>query len=120
MIAGLFSCGGDSLEDLLTDCSESSINIDEILTTNSSCESIGAIGVQVSGGVSPYEYSLTGAQFQSSNWFDVSAGNYVVYVRDAKGCSINTSISVNAEQGSVEIISLSTTPGDCRGSNGSS
>jgi hypothetical protein len=117
-LACLGSCGGDSLEDLLSVCSDSSISIDEIVTTNSSCESVGSIDIIVSGGTSPYEYSLTGAQFQSSKLFNVSAGNYVVYVRDAKGCSINTSASVNAESGSVEINSISSTAGDCGGNNG--
>ena len=119
LISCLSSCGGDSLEDLLTDCSETSINIDEILTSSSSCASLGSIDISVSGGASPYEYSLTGSQFQSSKLFNVSAGNYVVYIRDAKGCSINTTTTVNAEPGSIEIISVSTTPGDCGAANGS-
>ena len=40
-----------------------------------------------------YEYSIDGTNFQSSNEFSVSEGNYTVFVRDTNGCE-ETSIQV--------------------------
>lgn len=45
------------------------------------------VTIGVNGGTPPYEYSLDGILWQSSNVFtNVSTGNHVAYVRDAKRC----------------------------------
>jgi gliding motility-associated-like protein len=49
----------------------------------------GTITVQPNGGTMPYEYSLDGITFQSSNLFSVGAGNYSVYMRDRNGCFVS-------------------------------
>ena len=50
-----------------------------------------SIEVAASGGLAPLEYSLDGSNFQSSNVFsDLSAGNYIVTVRDADGFTFTT------------------------------
>jgi hypothetical protein len=46
----------------------------------------GRITVTASGGTAPYQYSIDGTTYQSSNIFNVPAGSYPVYVRDANGC----------------------------------
>jgi gliding motility-associated-like protein len=48
----------------------------------------GKIIVAATGGTGPYAYSLDNVNFQPGNTFNVAAGNYTVYVRDARGCSI--------------------------------
>ena len=118
LLVALCACGGDSLEDLVSSCGDSNLKIENVITTNSGCDMLGSIEVQVSGGSGNYEYSLTGAAFQTSRTFNVSAGGYTIYVRDTKGCSINKQVDVSAEAGSIEIVSVSTTPGDCSSSNG--
>ncbi|MBL7741570.1 MAG: gliding motility-associated C-terminal domain-containing protein [Chitinophagaceae bacterium] len=48
----------------------------------------GGIKVNVTGGTSPYSYSLDNATFQSADSFSVTAGAYTVYIRDANNCTI--------------------------------
>ncbi len=48
------------------------------------------------GGTPPYEYSLDGLTFSSSNVFtDVPAGNYTVSVRDNNGCLIILQVTID-------------------------
>ncbi len=48
----------------------------------------GKISIVGTGGVSPYQYSLDGTNYQSGNDFtNLSAGNYTVTVKDNNGCS---------------------------------
>lgn len=45
------------------------------------------VTITVTGGTPPYEYSLDGINWQTSNiFYDVVRGNYVAYVRDALKC----------------------------------
>jgi gliding motility-associated-like protein len=66
--------------------------------TNISCfgGSNGAIEVQLTGGTPAYNYSLNGGAFTASSVFTgLSAGTYVVTLRDSKGCTdfISTTIT---------------------------
>lgn len=64
----------------------------------STCINDGSIQVVVSGGVAPYTYSLDGGAAQGSASFnDLAAGNYVVTVTDARGCTgtANATVSTN-------------------------
>ena len=72
----------------------------------------GSITVTASKGTSPYQYSLNGGNYQSSNMFTgLPAGSYVVKVLDAKGCVIiaKTSAKVN---NSTKVCATSTTQSD--------
>ncbi|WP_186525838.1 T9SS type B sorting domain-containing protein [Seonamhaeicola sediminis] len=69
------------------------------LTTPLTCTTNGVIAVSgVSGGTSPYEYSIDGVNFQSGNTFSgLTNGTYTVTVRDASGCSsVLTPITIDA------------------------
>lgn len=47
----------------------------------------GSVTVSGSGGVPPYQYSLDGGAFQTSGVFaGLPAGDYIITVRDSKGC----------------------------------
>lgn len=47
----------------------------------------GVISVNVPGGISSYQYSLDGTNFQSNNVFNgLGTGDYTVYAKDANGC----------------------------------
>jgi gliding motility-associated-like protein len=64
----------------------------------------GSITLSAAGGNAPYSYSLDGTNFQSSNVFNVVAGNYSVSVKDANGClalqnlvvRLNNTVTVDA------------------------
>ena len=65
-------------------------------STFNSCNSdtVKSITVSVTGGTSPYEYSLDSVNFQTSSTLSgLAAGNYDIYVRDANGC-MDTIINV--------------------------
>jgi SprB repeat len=49
------------------------------------------------GGTAPYEYSLGGTIYQTSNVFtNLAAGNYFIYIKDATGCFTSSSLLVSA------------------------
>jgi hypothetical protein len=51
--------------------------------------------VTANGGISPYQYSLDGINYQSSNTFtNVTPGNYNVRVRDGEGCGTTINATV--------------------------
>ncbi|GAA3640252.1 T9SS type A sorting domain-containing protein [Flavivirga jejuensis] len=55
----------------------------------------GAIEISVSGGVSPYTYSIDGDTFQSQNIFsNLSSGTYNVSVKDGNGCTYSEIIAI--------------------------
>lgn len=50
----------------------------------------------VTGGNGSYEFSIDGITFKSSNTFTgLNGGNYILRVRDSKGCSITENIELN-------------------------
>ena len=63
------------------------------------------IEVDVTSGMAPFEYSLNGAPFQSSNIFTgLVPGTYIVTVRDALGCEITLPAEIIAPQLSVNAV----------------
>ncbi|MFN8153566.1 MAG: T9SS type A sorting domain-containing protein [Bacteroidia bacterium] len=68
-------------------------------------------------GVAPYQYSINGTTFQSSNQFaGLTAGSYTVTIKDANGCQNNTTISVPNQL--APTLTLTSTPATCLQSNG--
>lgn len=56
----------------------------------------GQIQVYGKDGFPPYEYSINNAAYQTSNAFpNLNFGNYSVIIKDALGCSIQTTASIN-------------------------
>ncbi|AWG24514.1 hypothetical protein FK004_04315 [Flavobacterium kingsejongi] len=49
----------------------------------------------VSGGTSPYTYQIGGGSFGSSNAGYLGAGTHTVWIRDAAGCTISRSITID-------------------------
>ena len=74
--------------------------------TNVSCfgGSDGAMTVQLTGGVNPYSYSDNGSTFQTSPTFTgLNAGNYVVTLRDSRGCTAFLTVAIT-QPGQLDII----------------
>ena len=70
--------------------------ISDTLITGSSCTGSpdGMLTVQVTGGNSPFSYSLDGMNFQSGNQFNFLMGNYVISVKDNSGCVVSQPVFV--------------------------
>jgi len=72
------------------------LTISASVSRNENCNELGVISAIASNGTAPYTYQLllstdpaptaTDAGWVSSNTFTASAGDYIVYVKDAYGC----------------------------------
>jgi len=60
------------------------------------CDNLGSIqAINVTGGTPPYQYSLDGTNFQTSNIFaGLSSGSYTITIKDANGCTFTTNTLV--------------------------
>jgi gliding motility-associated-like protein len=63
------------------------------------CITTGSITVSGSGGTTPYTYAInTGTYGTSSTFSPLTAGTYIVHLKDANGCIHDTTILLNAIQ----------------------
>lgn len=60
-----------------------------IVTTAASCSGLpdGTATIFVTGGVGPYNFSLTDTIFSATDTFNLFRGNYTAYVKDSSGCA---------------------------------
>jgi large repetitive protein len=78
----------------------------------------GSIAATGSDGVPPYQYSLNGTVYQSSNTFTgLAAGFYTVTIKDARDCITTTGVTI-ANSGT-PTLNLSATAATCGNANGS-
>ncbi len=79
----------------------SGILFNPIPTTNATCgQANGAFTVVATGGVSPLQYRLNSGSFVSSGEFlNLIAGTYQLTVKDANGCTVNTTVFINSQAG---------------------
>ena len=77
-------------------------------------QSNGVITATASGGVTPYQYSISGTTYQNDNTFNVPAGTYTAYVKDSNNC-INTIAGIGILEPPVLTISAATQPASCNG-----
>jgi hypothetical protein len=59
----------------------------------------GAVAATAEGGTSPYTYSSNGTDFQESNLFDLTPGDYTIIVKDANGCEATSQVTIELETG---------------------
>ncbi|MBK7684379.1 MAG: T9SS type A sorting domain-containing protein [Bacteroidetes bacterium] len=87
-------------------------------TISASCNnSNGAIIANGASGVAPYQYSINGTTYQSSNQFTgLTAGFYTITIKDVNGCLNTTGISVGNLLAPVQTLAF--TPATCLNSNG--
>jgi|GEM_PF-602770 len=64
------------------------LSIVATVVSPANCTQNGIIQATVSGGQAPYDYSINGGPFQTSNTFNVPAGTYIISARDVNGCSV--------------------------------
>jgi PKD repeat protein len=71
------------------------------------------------GGTAPYEYNLNGGSYQDETLFDdLAAGDYVLGIRDALGCTAETSFTID-QPTEIIIATVTTTNASCGESTGS-
>ena len=83
---------GCSLDTAVTLTEPDELTITSFATDSVKCKEgeDGKITVNVTGGTLPYQYSLDNEEYQDENIFDgLSAGEYTIYVKDAKNCSVS-------------------------------
>ena len=81
-------------------------------------DSAGSIGVQASGGTTPYQYSLGGVVFQAANNFsNLPAGAYQIFASDANGCQTDSLFVVTEPDTSVQLQVPVVTRTSCIGVN---
>ena len=54
----------------------------------------GTVTVNLTGGKNPYQYSLDGINFQTSNVFNLPNGNYTVFVKDDNNCTASQNVFI--------------------------
>jgi gliding motility-associated-like protein len=91
-----------------------------ITTVNSTC--VGSNGIvnigAVTGGTATYVYSFNGSPFTSTtSYASLAAGTYPVIVKDANGCTFNTTATVAATPGPTAL-SVTSVNSTCGNSNG--
>lgn len=78
----------------------------------------GSIIAYGTGGTPPYEYSINGTIFQSSNTFlNLAAGSYTLYIKDAAGCFSTRSVAITTTPR--PFVTAYTVPASCNNNDGS-
>jgi large repetitive protein len=92
--------GAGCVQTITAVVTSTSIPVASILTQqNVSCfgGSNGSALIGITGGTSPYNYSINGDPAQTSNYFtSLSAGNYSVVVTDVNGCATSVNFSITS------------------------
>ncbi|ALI98382.1 T9SS type B sorting domain-containing protein [Rufibacter tibetensis] len=91
-----------------------------LIATSSTCgSSNGSVSVDgVTGGTTPYAYSINGGSFQASASFAaLAAGTHTITVRDANGCTFAKTVTVSDVAGPSNL-AASTVSSTCGASNG--
>lgn len=116
----LSACLSENEGDLVPDCSETDLALKETTVVNATCETPGSVTMEASGGTPGYEFSTDGTNFQQDAQITgLSAGTYMVTVKDGSDCTASISVNVGAEDGGVIADVQSTADAGCGESNGS-
>ncbi|WP_076026754.1 CotH kinase family protein, partial [Cnuella takakiae] len=101
-----------SITDVLT---RIPLDVTASTTPASACNDDGSITINISEGTAPYQYSLNGLNYFTSNVFsNLTSGTYTAYVRDANGCTASTPVVI-AKNAPLTITSVSKeNPSNCK------
>ncbi len=94
--------------------------IDTVIVVDPACNQVnGSITINASSGTPPFDYSIdNGASYLLNNQIsNLPAGTLLIVVRDANGCTANTSVVLQDIPGPT-ITSIQTTDPDCGATNG--
>lgn len=98
--------------DNVTDFNNCNLTISDVITTASTCDN-GSIVVNATGGSRPYSYSIDGFNTEklTNDFSALTAGTYIVKVRDAKNCEASKVVTV--EDKKLQLLQSSTTKTTC-------
>ncbi|UII30849.1 hypothetical protein LVD17_21380 [Fulvivirga ulvae] len=95
------------------------VEVDQVQNVSDCLAEDGGVTVSAQGGEGDLQYSVNGVDFQASEAFTgLSAGNYVVTVRDAGECEVTTSFSVGVEGSILAINNINVTSAGCESEEG--
>ncbi len=117
----LHGCAGND-DPKPIDCSASGLTVTVEGVDPESCAALnGSITATVTGGTEPYTYALnTGVFGSTASFIALSAGDYVVRVKDKNGCTVNSSEVQLRIPGSTLSATTATQPDtECLSNNGS-
>lgn len=110
------SAGGCTGTDSILVTVPSDIRDSIVSTKNCSGAALGSITIFASGGTPPYQYSFNGSAFTAqTSYTNLPYGTYPIIIKDALGCSVNTSGTLNQNSNMptpVFIASTQNTKGD--------
>jgi gliding motility-associated-like protein len=70
----------------------------------------GTISISASGGVTPYQFSIDGANYQNSSTFNnLASKGYTAWVKDASGCAASQTVFVNVSNNLTLTVGANTT-----------
>ena len=76
--------------------SPTALIIDSIAIYPYNTSTPGSIYIKGSGGIAPYEYSIDGISFHASTYYSgLGAGYYDVFIKDANGCMVDTTVVID-------------------------
>lgn len=76
--------------------SPTALIIDSIAISPYNTSTPGSIYIKGSGGIAPYQYSIDGISFHASTFYSgLGAGYYNVFINDANGCMVDTTVFID-------------------------
>jgi hypothetical protein len=118
----LFAGCGGSDEPPKIDCSKSDLAVTFESANPESCTVVdGSIIATATGGKAPYTYALNAGSFSStSNFSNLSGGDYIIRVRDKNGCTIESeTIELRIPGSDLTADASAEADTECVGNNGS-
>lgn len=109
-------CDANSINNILVNAQPATPAATATFTPINCFGSSSMITAAATGGVLPYRYSINGGAFQSENTFTVNAGSYSISVKDANGCTGNSSTMIIAEPAAITATATAA-PIACNGGN---
>lgn len=104
------------------DCATSTLAIELVSSQGvSSCKAIdGAITVQASGGLAPYDFNINGGEYQTNSSFaNLGPGEYTIKVKDKNNCWKSINVSISAAGSTLNASASVTADNQCQSDNGS-
>ncbi|MEO9965435.1 MAG: cytochrome c [Reichenbachiella sp.] len=96
---GIMSCAWDQVDPEF-DCSLTPIEIELLESNTSECSNpSGGFTLGVTGGESPYTFSSDAGTSTNGEFQNVAAGSYLVTVSDANGCTSQSTVEIQNEEG---------------------